>query len=145
MPEPDPSIRATRDDVLTRFVGAPQGRVLLDCRSPEEFAGTPEHRLDLPLERHRVPGHVPGACNLPSTRLFAADGTLRPLPELRRLFAERGVEIGGAQEVALYCRVAERSSLLWFVLHELLEHPLVRNYDGGWAEYGSLIHVPVER
>ena len=143
--DPDAALRATRDDVLRRFVGATGDAVMIDCRSPHEFSGVPEHPLDLPLERHRVPGHVPGARNLPSTELFAPDGTLRAAVELRRLFAERGVQAGGTQEVALYCRLSERSSLLWFVLHELLEHPAVRNYDGGWVEYGSLIHVPVER
>lgn len=144
-PEPDTSIRATRDDILGRFVSAGPGRTLLDCRSPDEYRGHATHPLDMPLERHRVPGRIPGARNLPSTLLLDGSHTFRPWQQLRELFAERGIEPGDDVEVALYCRVAERSSLLWFVLHELLGHDRVLNYDGGWAEYGSLMHVPVER
>jgi thiosulfate/3-mercaptopyruvate sulfurtransferase len=99
--------------------------------------------LDLGVEHHRVGGHVPGALNLPSGQLLREDGRFRPRDELRALFAERGVT--EHSDVVVYCRVAERSSLLWFALHELLGHPRVRHYDGGWAEYGSLIDVPVSR
>lgn len=140
----DPRIRATRDQMLAEFVGAPDGTVVLDCRSSQEYAGRVVEMVDMPLERDRVLGHVPGARNLTSTELVDPDtGRLLPLPELRALYAERGVRDG--VRVAVYCRVAERSALLWFTLHDLLGHPDVRNYDGGWAEYGALMDVPVER
>ena len=142
-PGPRPDIRATREDIVGRFAGSPPGVALIDCRSPVEYSGVAEHPLDLPLERHRVVGHVPGAVNLPTDDLVDPFGALRPVEELRRLFEDRGATPD--VEVALYCRLAERSSLLWFVLHDVLGHPRVRNYDGGWAEYGSLVDVPVSR
>ena len=142
-PGPDPSVRVGRQELVSRYVGAPGDAVLLDCRSPEEYAGSHRHPLDLGIEHHRVGGHIPGARNLPSGRLLREDGRFRPRDELRRLFADCGVR--AESDVVVYCRVAERSSLLWFALHELLGHPRVRHYDGGWAEYGSLIDVPVSR
>jgi thiosulfate/3-mercaptopyruvate sulfurtransferase len=140
----DGSFRATRDEMLARYVGAPAGTVLIDCRTPEEYDGKVTETVDLPVERQRAVGHIPGAVNLSSGLLVdPATSRLRPVEELRQLYVERGV--GEDSDVALYCRVAERSALLWFVLHELLGHAQVRNYAGGWAEYGSLMDVPVER
>lgn len=142
-PGPDPRVRVGRDEMVTRYAAAPGRAVILDCRTPPEYAGRHAHPLDLGVERHRVSGHVPGARNVPADLVLAEDGTFRPPAELRRLFAERGV--AADSDVVVYCRVAERSSLLWFALHELLGHPRVRHYDGGWSEYGSLLDVPVER
>ncbi len=141
---PDPTVRATRDDILGRFVGAPPGTALLDCRTQVEYEGHGARGVDLPVERHRVPGHVPGARHLDSFDVLDSE-THRFLPPeiLQDLFRDRGVVPG--VEVALYCRLAERSSLLWFALHEILGHRPTRNYDGGWAEYGSLVDAPVER
>ena len=139
-----PEIRATRDDMLTRFAGSPPGATVIDCRSSEEYDGTGARGVDLPIERHRVPGHIPGASNLDAIDLLDPETErFLPLDELRTRFRSRGAVPD--VEVALYCRIAERSSLLWFALHELLGHPRVRNYDGGWAEYGSLIDAPVTR
>ncbi len=144
VPTPDPTVRATRDDILQRFVTAHPGTAVLDCRTQVEYEGHSARGVDLPVERHRVPGHMPGARNLDSVQVLDPQ-THRFLPPdtLRQMFADRGVEDG--TEVALYCRLAERSSLLWFALHEILGHRLALNYDGGWAEYGSLMDVPVER
>ena len=142
-PGPDPAIRITREELLWSCVGAPPGVRLLDCRTPEEYAGHPGHAVDLPVERHRVVGHIPGARNLPAETLLDKSGAFRPEEELRRIGAEHG--ISPEVDVVVYCRVAGQSSLTWFALHELLEHPSVRNYDGGWAEYGSLVDVPVQR
>ena len=142
-PGPDTSIRVARDELLARYVGAPPPALLLDCRTSPEYEGRPHHPMDLPVERHRVSGHIPGAVNLPSGSLLDEVQRFRPLSELQSVAAERGLTADA--DVVVYCRVAERSSLLWFALHELLGHPRVRHYDGGWAEYGSLIDVPVAR
>lgn len=144
-PEPDHRLRISREELLSRVVGAPAGIVLLDARSRGEFQGQVEHPLDLPWEWHRVPGHIPGARSLPAAELLTADGRFRALPELRRLVERRSLQPGDDVEVVVYCRLGEASALLWFVLHELLGHRRTRNYDGGWCEYGSLVDVPVAR
>jgi thiosulfate/3-mercaptopyruvate sulfurtransferase len=140
----DDSIRLTREDVLDSYLGAPGTTALVDCRSDLEFRGRPATALDLPVLRHRLGGHIPGARNLASTALLdRATGLLRPPAELRRLFAEQC--IGPDQDIALYCDVGGRSALTWIVLHDVLGFPRVRLYEGGWAEYGSLVAAPVSR
>lgn len=142
--EPDRGVRATRDDMIRRVVGTPPGTAIIDCRSSGEYQGTGARGVDLPVERHRVPGHIPGAAHLDAFDLLdPRTDRFLPIPELQERFDSRGAT--PEVEVALYCRIADRSSLLWFALHELLGHPRVRNYDGGWTEYGSLIDVPVTR
>ncbi|WP_432573657.1 sulfurtransferase [Kineococcus sp. SYSU DK005] len=136
------SISIGRDEVLVRCVGTCAPTVLLDCRSPAEHAGSVRHPLDVPIERHRVPGRIPGSRNLP-WHLLLEGRLLAPRARLERAFAERGVSQDS--HVVVYCRTGERSALVWFALHEVLQHPRVRLYVGGWAEYGSLIDVPVER
>jgi thiosulfate/3-mercaptopyruvate sulfurtransferase len=134
-----PGLRAYREDVL-RGLGSV---AFVDVRSPEEFTGAklaPEH---LPQEQPYVGGHVPGAVNIPWSRAAAADGSFRPLPELRELYGSQGVL--DADEAIAYCRIGERAAHTWFVLHELLGHTGARNYDGSWTEYGSSVGVPVER
>jgi thiosulfate/3-mercaptopyruvate sulfurtransferase len=142
-PGPDRAVRVGRVEMVEHYATSPDGAVVLDCRTPREYAGGHLHPMDLAVEHHRVGGHVPGARNLPADEMLTEDGRFRPTDELRQVFAERGVR--DDCEVVVYCRVAERSSLLWFALHEVLGHPCVRHYDGGWAEYGSLLDVPVER
>jgi thiosulfate/3-mercaptopyruvate sulfurtransferase len=140
---PDVGIRAGRDQVLRSLFESVPDTVLLDCRTREEYEGRSRRLLDLPLDRHRVGGHIPGAVHLPVTAILTESGGLRPVAQLRRLFAERGVTAD--QNVTVYCRVGERSGLMWFALHELVGHQRSRIYDGGWAEYGSLVDVPVAR
>jgi thiosulfate/3-mercaptopyruvate sulfurtransferase len=132
-------LRALRDEVLAKL-GTVQ---LVDVRSPEEYRGerlAPEH---LPQEQAQVPGHIPGAVNIPWAWAANDNGTFRSAAELRDLYGSRGVTAD--RGVIAYCRIGERSAHTWFVLHELLGYPTVENYDGSWTEYGSLVGVPVER
>ena len=134
-----PEIRALRDEVLGK-VGT---SAFVDVRSPEEFRGeklAPDH---LPQEQAQVPGHIPGAANIPWAKAANDDGTFKSADELRQLYAEQGVN--GDGEVIAYCRIGERSSHTWFALTELLGFEGVRNYDGSWTEYGSLVGAPVEK
>jgi thiosulfate/3-mercaptopyruvate sulfurtransferase len=139
--EPSPDLRVTRYDVLA-LVRSGDGR-FVDVRSPEEFSGEKLAPPHLPQEQPYVGGHVPGARNIPWSRAASEDGTFRSVEELRSLYAAEGIVANGP--IVTYCRIGERSSHTWFVLHELLGLPNVRNYDGSWTEYGSLVDVPVER
>jgi thiosulfate/3-mercaptopyruvate sulfurtransferase len=132
-------IRALRDQVLARLGSA----AFVDVRSPEEYRGeklAPDH---LPQEQSQVPGHIPGAANIPWVKAANEDGTFRSADELKALYEAEGV--GSGAEVIAYCRIGERSSHTWFALTELLGYANVSNYDGSWTEYGSLVGVPVEK
>lgn len=134
-----PDLRVLRDEVLASV----ESSAFIDVRSPEEYSGeklAPDH---LPQEQPYVGGHIPGARNVPWSDTVRDDGTFRPADELRELYSRAGVEAG--KETICYCRIGERSAHTWFVLDELLGHPNVRNYDGSWTEYGSMVGVPVER
>jgi thiosulfate/3-mercaptopyruvate sulfurtransferase len=137
------AIRAFRDQVLGQYV-ANEGAALVDVRSPEEYRGerlAPDH---LPNEAAQRPGHIPGAVNVPWAKAVDAEtGRFLPTEKLRDLYAGQGVTPD--RDVVAYCRIGERSAHTWFVLHELLEYPNVRNYDGSWTEWGSLVGVPIER
>jgi thiosulfate/3-mercaptopyruvate sulfurtransferase len=71
------------------------------------------------------------------------DGTFRPAEELKALYEGKGITPD--KEIVAYCRIGERSSHTWFVLRELLGYQKVRNYDGSWTEWGSLVGAPIER
>jgi thiosulfate/3-mercaptopyruvate sulfurtransferase len=134
-----PEIRALRDEVITK-VGSGVG--LVDVRSPEEFRGeklAPDH---LPQEQSQVPGHIAGAANIPWAKAANDDGTFRSADELKELYEGEGITPD--REVIAYCRIGERSSHTWFALQELLGYDNVKNYDGSWTEYGSLVGAPVE-
>jgi thiosulfate/3-mercaptopyruvate sulfurtransferase len=134
-----PDIRALRDEVIGK-VGSSTGFV--DVRSPEEYRGeklAPDH---LPQEQSQVPGHIAGAANIPWVKAANDDGTFKSADELRALYEAEGIT--SDREVIAYCRIGERSSHTWFALQELLGYPNVKNYDGSWTEYGSLVGVPVE-
>jgi thiosulfate/3-mercaptopyruvate sulfurtransferase len=134
-----PSIRALRDEVISK-VGSNTG--LVDVRSPEEFRGeklAPDH---LPQEQSQVPGHIQGAKNIPWAKAANEDGTFKSADELRELYEAEGIT--SDKEVIAYCRIGERSSHTWFALQELLGYRNVKNYDGSWTEYGSLVGAPVE-
>jgi thiosulfate/3-mercaptopyruvate sulfurtransferase len=135
------SIRAFRDQVLLTL-GCRSG-VLVDVRSPAEYSGELLDAAAMPWEGARRGGHIPGAVNIPWAMAVREDGTFRSAEELRALYGGKGVT--SDKEVIVYCRVGERSSHTWFVLHYLLGYAHVRNYDGSWTEWGSLIGAPIEK
>lgn len=136
---PDRTLRAVRDDVL-RAVEA--GTQLVDVRSPAEFSGEVIAPPGM-TETAQRGGHVPGAKNIPWAKAANEDGTFKSPDELRALYAEAGIRDG--DETIAYCRIGERSSHSWFVLKHILGYEQVRNYDGSWTEYGSMIGVPIEK
>ncbi|WP_046472158.1 sulfurtransferase [Allosalinactinospora lopnorensis] len=136
--EQDTSIRAFRDEVVSA-IGA---KDLVDVRSPDEFVGKLLAPAHLPQETSQRPGHIPTARNIPWAKTANEDGTFKSDEELRELYTEAGVDLN--KDIIAYCRIGERSSHTWFALHELLELDNVKNYDGSWTEYGSLVGVPVE-
>jgi thiosulfate/3-mercaptopyruvate sulfurtransferase len=134
-------LRAFRDDVLGHIGGS--GKTMVDVRSPAEFSGEVLAPPHLPQEQAQVPGHIPGAANVPWATAAREDGAFKSDQELTEIYG--GVGVSPDTDVIAYCRIGERSSHTWFVLHELLGYERVRNYDGSWTEYGSLVGVPVER
>jgi len=134
-------IRVFRDDVLKHQQA---GKPLIDVRSPREFTGELLHMEDYPQEGSLRGGHIPGAKNVPWSRAVREDGTFKTAEELRAIYRhELGLLPG--DEIVVYCRIGERSSLTWFVLTYLLGYPHVRNYDGSWTEWGNLVRVPIAR
>jgi thiosulfate/3-mercaptopyruvate sulfurtransferase len=137
--EQDSSLRALRDEV----VAAIGKRNLVDVRSPDEFAGRLLAPAHLPQEQAQRAGHIPTAKNVPWSKAANDDGTFKSDDDLRALYGdEAGLDFG--RDTIAYCRIGERSAHTWFVLHELLDQPNVKNYDGSWTEYGSLVGVPIE-
>jgi thiosulfate/3-mercaptopyruvate sulfurtransferase len=133
----DSSIRAYRDEV----VAAIGSKNLVDVRSPDEYAGRLLAPAHLPQEQAQRAGHIPTALSVPWSKAANEDGTFKADDELRELYAAAGLD--GSKSTIAYCRIGERSSHTWFVLRELLGHADVKNYDGSWTEYGSLVGVPV--
>ena len=139
--DPRPEIRALRDQVLA---AAAAGRTaLVDVRSPREYAGEIIAPDGYPQEGAQRGGHVPGAANIPWASAVREDGTFKSVEELKALYGGKGITPD--REVIAYCRIGERSSHTWFVLTELLGYPNVKNYDGSWTEYGSIVGAPIER
>jgi thiosulfate/3-mercaptopyruvate sulfurtransferase len=137
--EPNNDIRAFRDEVVAAI-----GKLnLVDVRSPDEFSGKLLAPAHLPQEQSQRAGHVPTARNIPWSKAANDDGTFRGDDELKQLYSGEGVDFG--KDTIAYCRIGERSAHTWFVLHELLDQPNVKNYDGSWTEYGSLVGVPIEK
>ena len=139
--DPDASVRALRELVLDAVVR--NGRQLVDVRSPKEYSGELLAPENLPQEGAQRGGHIPGAKNIPWAQAVREDGTFKSADELRALYESKGVKADA--ETIAYCRIGERSSHTWFVLKYLLGYPKVRNYDGSWTEWGSLIGVPIEQ
>ena len=136
--EQDKAIRAFRDEVVAA-IGEDN---LVDVRSPDEFAGRLLAPAHLPQEQAQRGGHIPTAKNIPWSKAAEEDGTFKSDDALRTLYGDAGVDF--SKDTIAYCRIGERSAHTWFVLHELLGQPNVKNYDGSWTEYGSLVGVPIE-
>jgi len=135
--ERDNSIRAYRDEVIAA-IGT---KNIVDVRSPAEFSGELAAPAHLPQEGGQIKGHIPTAKNIPWSKAANEDGTFKTDAELAEIYSSAGVDL--AKDTIAYCRIGEHSAFSWFVLHELLNVPNVKNYDGSWTEYGSLVGVPV--
>jgi thiosulfate/3-mercaptopyruvate sulfurtransferase len=133
----DLKYRASLQDVLNRA----SGTALVDVRSPAEFSGEVIAPPGMSETAQRA-GHVPGAQNIPWAQAANEDGTFKSPEELKALYGNKGVTAD--KDVIAYCRIGERSSHSWFVLQELLGYKNVKNYDGSWTEYGSVVGVPIE-
>ena len=139
----DTSIRATREYVINT-ASTRNNTGLVDVRAPAEYSGELLAPANLPQEGAQRGGHIPGAANIPwASAVNEADGTFKSVEELRTIYGGQG--ISGDTEVITYCRIGERSSHTWFVLTQILGYNKVRNYDGSWTEYGSIVGAPIEK
>lgn len=137
----DAPIRAFRDEVMAHIAA---GRPLVDVRSPGEYTGELLHMPDYPQEGAMRGGHIPGAVNKPWKSAANEDASFKPADQLTAIYAdELGLTPG--DDIIAYCRIGERSSHTWFVLHHLLGYPQVRNYDGSWTEWGNLVRAPIAK
>jgi thiosulfate/3-mercaptopyruvate sulfurtransferase len=136
----DYKIRAFRDQVMDHINAS---QPLVDVRSPQEYSGELLHMPGSPQEGALRGGHIKGAVNVPWSKAVYEDGTFKTVADLRQLY-EKEQGLSPDKNVIAYCRIGERSSHTWFVLHYLLGYPNVRNYDGSWTEWGNLVGVPIE-
>jgi thiosulfate/3-mercaptopyruvate sulfurtransferase len=134
-------IRAFRDQIAARLKDAKLG--LIDVRSPQEYTGELLHMVNYPQEGAQRGGHIPGAASIPWATAANADGTFKSADELRQIYQGKGFTPD--KDIITYCRIGERSAHTWFVLTQLLGYQNVRNYDGSWTEWGSLVRAPIEK
>jgi thiosulfate/3-mercaptopyruvate sulfurtransferase len=137
---PDEAIRAKRDEVLQALGTSTR---LVDVRSPQEYSGELIAMAGYEQEGAQRAGHIPGAASVPWAQAVKEDGTFKSAEELRELYS--GKDVLNGNDIIAYCRIGERSAHTWFVLHELLGHDAVKNYDGSWTEWGNLVDVPIEK
>jgi thiosulfate/3-mercaptopyruvate sulfurtransferase len=140
LPAPDFALRAFRDDILPRLDDP--SLALVDVRSAPEFNGEVIAPPGMTETAQRA-GHIPGAVSIPWAQAVREDGTFKSADELAALYGGKGITAD--RDVIAYCRIGERSSHTWFVLHELLGYQRVRNYDGSWTEWGSMVGVPIDK
>ena len=138
---PNEDIRAYRDQVLSKVNSSSVS--LVDVRAPAEFSGELLAPANLPQEGSQRGGHIPGAANVPWGQAVSEDGSFKSADDLQALYGGKGID--GSRETIAYCRIGERSSHTWFVLTQLLGHQNVRNYDGSWTEWGSIVGAPIEK
>ncbi len=135
------AIRAFRDQVAARLADTKLG--LIDVRSPQEYSGELLHMVNYPQEGAQRAGHIPGAKSIPWGIAANGDGTFKSADELRQIYQGKGITPD--KDIITYCRIGERSAHTWFVLTQLLGYQNVRNYDGSWTEWGSLVRAPIEK
>ncbi len=136
----DEAIRAKRDEVLAALESS---KKLVDVRSPQEYSGELIAMPGYENEGAQRSGHIPGAVSIPWAQAVKEDGTFKSADELRELYG--GKDVLNGDPIIAYCRIGERSAHTWFVLHELLGQPDVKNYDGSWTEWGNLVNVPIAK
>ena len=138
--DPDLSLRAKREEVLSAISGA--GSALVDVRSSAEYTGEIMAPPGL-VETAQRTGHIPTAQSIPWGQAVSEDGTFKSDEELKQLYGSKGIT--GDKNLIAYCRIGERSSHTWFALKYLLSYPNVKNYDGSWTEWGSMVGMPIEK
>ncbi|ELY63750.1 rhodanese-like domain-containing protein [Natronobacterium gregoryi] len=138
-PTPDDRIRAYRTDVEAALS---EDVTVVDVRSPAEYQGTVTQPPNKDLPEARTAGHIPGTTHVTWSEIIDENGQFKDATDLKRLFHDRNILPD--TETIVYCHVGERSSIVWFVLSELLEYEDVSNYDGSWIEWGNMIDAPIE-